>query len=409
MARIKAFACIRPEATKAKDVAALPYDVYTKKEAREFVKDKPLSFLRIDRAETAFDENCDIYSDKVYAKAKELLDMALLDGVYKRDEDKAYYIYELSMGGRSQSGIVACAHVDDYIEDIIKKHEKTRVDKELDRIRHIEALSAQTGPIFLIYKSQSVLKSFIADKKKDKPVYDFVSEDDIGHRVWKLGEQKDIAFIEAAFAHIDSLYIADGHHRASSAVAVAVKKRADSGDYDRDSEFNYFLSVLFDESELCILPYNRIVKDLNGLSEAEFLEKIREDFDVEPIDEALEPEEKKTFTMYLSAQWYRLKFKGNNFLGLVEDLDVSILQDKLLGSILGITDPRTSERIVFVGGIKGIAELKAQVDSGGGVAFSLYPTDIRQLCAISDAAKLMPPKSTWFEPKLRSGLFIHEI
>ncbi len=407
MARIKAFACIRPKELRAKDVAALPYDVYTKKEAREFVKDKPLSFLRIDRAETAFDENYDMYSDEVYKKAKELLDKALSEAVYLKDERESYYIYELTMEGRSQSGIVACAHVDDYVENVIKKHEKTRVDKEIDRIRHIEALSAQTGPIFLIYKSQAVLKSFINDKKKNKPIYDFISEDGIGHRVWKLGEQEDIDFIDDTFAHIDSLYIADGHHRASSAVAVAMKKRAEGCDVDADS--NYFLSVLFDESELCILPYNRIVKDLNGLEEDEFMKKLRDDFVVEPIEEAMEPEAKKTFTMYLSGQWYRLKFKGNDFLGLVEDLDVSILQDKLLGSILGITDPRTSERIVFVGGIKGIAELKAQVDANGGVAFSLYPTDIKELCAVSDADKLMPPKSTWFEPKLRSGLFIHEI
>lgn len=408
MLNIRPFACVRPTEDMAKKTAALPYDVYNRKEAKAYVKDKPYSFLRIDRPETAFDEDFDMYSDEAYQKAKELLNKDIESGIYIKDNDEAYYIYELTMGSRSQNGIVACASIDDYAQNRIKKHENTRVQKELDRIRHIDTLSAQTGAIFLAYKSCDVLKDIIANKKKEATLYDFTSDDSVKHRVWKIADVKTIDEVKKAFAKMESAYIADGHHRASSAVKVGLERR-NAENYVKDGESDYFLSVLFDEEELYIMPYNRVVKDLAGLDKAEFFEKLKSDFDIQKLDREFQPDTEKTFGMYIDKTWYKLDLKNKESRGIIEDLDVSILEDKVLRPVLNIQNTRTDDRIVFVGGIRGLKELEMMVDSGMAVAFSMYPTSIGELISVADAGLLMPAKSTWFEPKLMSGIFIHEI
>ena len=408
MLNIRPFACVRPAEDMAKKTAALPYDVYNRKEAKAYVKDKPYSFLRIDRPETAFDEDFDMYSDEAYQKAKELLNKDIESEIYIKDNDEAYYIYELTMGSRSQNGIVACASIDDYAQNRIKKHENTRVQKELDRIRHIDTLSAQTGAIFLAYKSCDVLKDIIANKKKEATLYDFTSDDGVKHRVWKIADVKTIDEVKKAFAKMESAYIADGHHRASSAVKVGLERR-NAENYVKDGESDYFLSVLFDEEELYIMPYNRVVKDLAGLDKAEFFEKLKSDFDIQKLDREFQPDTEKTFGMYIDKTWYKLDLKNKESRGIIEDLDVSILEDKVLRPVLNIQNTRTDDRIVFVGGIRGLKELEMMVDSGMAVAFSMYPTSIGELISVADAGLLMPAKSTWFEPKLMSGIFIHEI
>jgi len=408
MLNIRPFACVRPAEDMAKKTAALPYDVYNRKEAKAYVKDKPYSFLRIDRPETAFDEDFDMYSDEAYQKAKELLNKDIESEIYIKDNDEAYYIYELTMGSRSQNGIVACASIDDYAQNRIKKHENTRVQKELDRIRHIDTLSAQTGAIFLAYKSCDVLKDIIANKKKEATLYDFTSDDGVKHRVWKIADVKTIDEVKKAFAKMESAYIADGHHRASSAVKVGLERR-NAENYVKDGESDYFLSVLFDEEELYIMPYNRVVKDLAGLDKAEFFEKLKSDFDIQKLDREFQPDTEKTFGMYIDKTWYKLDLKNKESRGIIEDLDVSILEDKVLRPVLNIQNTRTDDRIVFVGGIRGLKELEMMVDSGMAVAFSMYPASIGELISVADAGLLMPAKSTWFEPKLMSGIFIHEI
>ena len=411
MADIKPFKCIRPAVDKAALVAALPYDVYNRQEACEEVKGKPLSFLNIDRAETQFDESVDTYADCVYEKASELLEQEISDGIFVTDEDIAYYIYELTMDGRSQTGIVACASIDDYLENRIKKHEKTRADKEQDRINHVDRTSAQTGPIFLAYRANDIINEVVNRNKEDKPLYDFVSDDGIRHLVWKIADAADTAAVYDAFASIKSIYIADGHHRAASAVKVGLKRRQENPGYDKTEEFNYFLSVLFPDEQLMIMPYNRVVKDLNGLTCEEFMEAVSKYFTIEEKGhKAFYPEEKGRFGMYLDGIWYELAAKESVMSeDPVDGLDVAILQDYLLTPVLGIGDPRIDKRIEFIGGIRGLGELERRVNSDMKVAFSMYPTSIDELFAVADADLLMPPKSTWFEPKLRSGLFIHKI
>lgn len=410
MADIKPFQCIRPAAEKAADVAALPYDVYSRREACEEVKDKPLSFLNIDRAETQFDESVDTYDERVYDKARQLFDKAVNDGIFINDTDEAYYIYELVMDGRSQTGIVACASIDDYLSDRIKKHEKTRADKEADRIKHVDRVSAQTGPIFLAYRANEVIDSVVEKHKKELPVYDFTADDGIIHRVWKITGD-DVSTIRTAFGTINSIYIADGHHRAASAVRVGQNRRKSHPGYTGEEEFNYFLSALFPDDELMIMPYNRVVKDLNGYTKEEFLETVSKYFTVEPAGKkAFYPEHKGSYGMYLDNEWYLLSAKESIMSeDPVDGLDVAILQDYLLTPVLGIGDPRIDERIAFIGGIRGLAELEKRVNEDMEIAFSMYPTSIDELFAVADADMLMPPKSTWFEPKLRSGLFIHKI
>lgn len=410
MALIKPFECVRPNEKDAARVSALPYDVYNRQEAVCEVKREPLSFLKIDRAETQFDDSTDTYAPEVYAKAKELFEEALADKTFITDTDKTYYIYALTMDKRTQTGIVACASIDDYLNNVIKKHENTRADKEVDRITHVDTLSAQTGPIFLAYRADSVINDAVKKTKENKALYDFISPDGIRHQVWKMTDITLVENVRKAFEGIDSVYIADGHHRAASAVKVGLKRRRENPGYTGNEEFNYFLSVLFPDEELMILPYNRVVKDLNGYTQEEFLNKIKEKFDMAESDRQVSPDKKGTFGMYLGGKWYKLTaHKDIMSDDPVDGLDVAVLQDNLLAPVLGIGDPKTDKRIDFVGGIRGLSELEKRCREDCVVAFSMYATSIAELFAVADAGKLMPPKSTWFEPKLRSGLFIHRI
>ncbi len=410
MADIKAFCCLRPRADIAANIAALPYDVYNRQEAKEEINKEPLSFLKIDRAETNFPDSVDTYAPEVYEKAKQLLTDMIQDGSYIKDCEQCYYIYELTMDGRSQTGLVACASIDDYMNNVIKKHENTREEKEQDRIKHVDICNAQTGPIFLAYRAQEAISAVVAKTKLEKPVYDFVSPDGIQHAVWVMTDADDVIAVKDAFSKMDSIYIADGHHRCASAVKVGLKRRAEHPDYDGTEEFNYFLSVLFPDEELMIMPYNRVVKDLNGYDKDSFLEKLTEKFHIQSSKQAVAPEKKGTFGMYLDNQWYTLTAKTDILSkDPVKRLDVSILQDYVLQPILGIDDPRTDSRIDFVGGIRGLSELERRANADMQLAFSMYPTSISELFDVADAGLLMPPKSTWFEPKLRSGIFIHEL
>lgn len=409
MAIVKPFCAVRPSAEAASQVAALPYDVYNRKEACEAVKGNPLSFLNIDRAETQFGEDVDMYADCVYEKAKELLEKRMADGTFIRDEIPCYYIYQQIMNGRSQTGLVACSSIDDYLNHVVKKHENTREEKEQDRIRHVDTTDAHTGPIFLAYRAKEELNRIIYRITTGHPLYDFVSEDNVEHRVWKIAAPGPIKEIEEAFLDVEATYIADGHHRAASAVKVGLMRREENPSYTGEEAFNYFLSVLFPDEQLMIMPYNRVVADLNGMSSEEFLEKISRCFVVK--EEGMipySPDKKGKFGMYLNRKWYSLEAKEE--LGTddpVDELDVSILQNALLGPILGIGDPRTDKRIDFIGGIRGLKELERRTEEDMAVGFALYPTSIQELLDVADANRLMPPKSTWFEPKLRSGLFIH--
>lgn len=411
MANVKPFICIRPEESVAHRVAALPYDVYNREEACEVVAKEELSFLRIDRAETQFDASVDTYDERVYAKAKELLEGMIENGTFVTDTDECYYIYELTMDGRTQTGLVACASIDDYANNVIKKHENTRADKEADRIHHVDTCNAQTGPIFLAYRANQVIRTIMNRVKTEKALYDFVADDGISHKVWKIAAKEDITAIRDAFDKIDSIYISDGHHRAASAVKVGFKRREENPGYKGDEEFNFFLSVLFADEELMIMPYNRVVKDLNGHSPVEFLDLISKSFDVEKVgSEPYAPTAKGTVGMYLNDEWYKLTAKDEiKSADPVDGLDVSLLQNNLLSPILGIGDPRVDKRIDFIGGIRGLKELERRCSLDMKVAFSMYPTSIQELFNVSDAGLLMPPKSTWFEPKLRSGLFIHRL
>ncbi len=397
-----------PARGRFEEVAALPYDVYNRAEAAQVVKGKPYSFLNIDRPETQFDADHDMYADDVYAKAASMLSDWEKQGVLTEDQDASFYIYELTMDGRVQTGIVGCSAVDDYLDGTVRKHELTLAKKEKDRIRHVDTCSAQTGPIFLAYRSRADIKAVIAEAKKSAPLFDFVSEDGIRHAGWKvLGELNDK--LEKAFADTPRTYIADGHHRAASAVKVALKRREENPGYTGAEEFNFFLSVLFADDELMILPYNRLIKDLGGLSVSEFMDKVSVSFNITPKSGIVEPSVKGTFGMYVDEKWYELGVKPelvkNDPVG---SLDVSYLQENFLTAILGISDPKNDPRIDFAGGIRGTQYLVDRCHEDCVLAVSMYPTSIGELLAVADAEKLMPPKSTWFEPKLRSGLFMHK-
>lgn len=424
---VKPFAAVRPTASVADQVAALPYDVYDRAEAVAAVDGEPLSFLNIDRPETQFSADVDMYAPEVYAKARELFDARRADGTFVTEPAPCFYLYELTMNGRSQTGVVACCAIDDYLENVIKKHENTLEKKELDRIRHIDALDAQTGPIFLTYRDSDAIDILVAAVKKTAPLYDFAGEDGVTHRVWRMAAASEetacsqaYAGLVAAFAKVPCAYIADGHHRAASAVKVGLARREANPGYDGTEEFNYFMSVLFPASQLSILAYNRVVRDLNGLTKDEFLNALAGEngpFEIIHKQESqLEPIDKGAVGMYLDREWYGLGVKPEfESSDPVEGLDVSILQEKVLAPILGIGDPRTDERIEFVGGIRGLRELERKVNridargDGPPVAFAMFPTSIDELLDVADAGRLMPPKSTWFEPKLRSGLFAHLI
>ena len=424
---VKPFAAVRPTASVADRVAALPYDVYDRVEAVAAVDGEPLSFLNIDRPETQFSADVDMYAPEVYAKARELFDARRADGTFVTEPAPCFYLYELTMNERSQTGVVACCAIDDYLENVIKKHENTLEKKELDRIRHIDALDAQTGPIFLTYRDSDAIDILVAAVKKTAPLYDFAGEDGVTHRVWRMAAASEetacsqaYAGLVAAFAKVPCAYIADGHHRAASAVKVGLARREANPGYDGTEEFNYFMSVLFPASQLSILAYNRVVRDLNGLTKDEFLNALAGEngpFEIIHKQESqLEPIDKGAVGMYLDREWYGLGVKSEfESSDPVEGLDVSILQEKVLAPILGIGDPRTDGRIEFVGGIRGLRELERKVNridargDGPAVAFAMFPTSIDELLNVADAGRLMPPKSTWFEPKLRSGLFAHLI
>ncbi|MEE1010901.1 MAG: DUF1015 family protein [Acutalibacteraceae bacterium] len=413
MAVFRPFKAIRPTPEFASKVAALPYDVMNSKEAAEMVKGNPCSFLHVDKAEIDLPEGTYLYSEQVYLKAKENLDKLVDDGICKQDENAKFYIYRQIMNGRSQTGLVGCVSIDDYINGIIKKHELTRADKEADRINHVDYCDANTGPIFLTYRPQSEISAIVSDwSNSHTPDYDFVTDDGITNTVWVINCDETNKKISSLFGGVDYLYIADGHHRAASAVKVGLKRREQYPDYNGSEEFNFFLAVLFDCEELEIMDYNRVIKDLNGYTEEQFIEKISEKFTVEVAgDEAYKPESAHTFGMLLGKKWYKLTAKCGTFNAAdpVEALDVSILQNNLISPVLGIDDPRTDKRIDFVGGIRGLGELERRVNEDMCLAFSMYPTTLNELMDIADAGQIMPPKSTWFEPKLLSGLFIHKL
>ena len=411
MADIKPFRAIRPRQDFSSRIAALPYDVYNREEAKAEVLKEPYSFLKIDRAETQFPDEVDTYDSKVYQKAHDILQNMIAEESFIQEEEVAYYLYELTMNGRVQTGIVACASSNDYETCIIKKHENTRADKEIDRIKHVDVCNAQTGPIFLAYRARKVLNEIVEETKKDSPLYDFVSNDGIRHRVFIIKSSLNVEKIRKEFSQINEIYIADGHHRCASAVKVCQMRREKNSKHTGSEEYNYFLSVLFPDEQLMIMDYNRVVKDLNGLSKEELLLKIEENFNVTRMGaNQVSPKRKGEFGMYVENEWYQLQAKSNILdQDAVEGLDVSILQKYLLAPILGIGDSKTDQRIDFVGGIRGLEELEKRVHTDCQVAFSMYPTSIAELFAVADDNRLMPPKSTWFEPKLRSGLFIHDI
>ena len=406
MADIKAFKALRPAAEFAARIAALPYDVYNRKEAGEVVEKNPLSFLRIDRAETNFGDEVSTYAPEVYEKAKDLIDEYEKDGKLVQDKDDCYYLYRLTMDGRAQTGIVACASIDDYLNNVIKKHENTREEKELDRIRHIDVTNCQTGPIFLAFRDNETIQQVMEEELKKKPLYQFTADDGIEHAVWKIKDERNNSRIRDAFLKMNRIYIADGHHRCASAVKVGLKRRKDGVVQESD----YFMSVLFPASQLKIYDYNRVIKDLNGKTEDEILKEIGEYFTVEKSENQVSPSHKGEFGFLLKQQWYRLQLKSPYFSeDSVEGLDVSILQKYVLSRIFGIDNPKTDRRIDFVGGIRGLGELERRTRTDCAAAFSMYPTSIEELFAVADEGRLMPPKSTWFEPKLRSGIFIHRI
>lgn len=414
MAVLKPFKAYRPAPELADKVAALPYDVMNSNEARAVVEGNPYSFLHVDKSEIDLDHSIDIHDTKVYEKARDNLYKMIKDGVFIQDEEDSLYIYKQIMNGRSQVGLVGTSSIDDYLNNIIKKHEFTRADKELDRINHVDYTNANTGPIFLTYRKNSTVNSLIHNWMDNKdPIYDFTSDDGITHTIWKIDDKGVIDELVALFRGIDYLYIADGHHRTASAVKVGLMRRELNKDFDGTEEFNFFLSVLFPDEDLYIMDYNRVVRDLNEYSTAEFIELLKENFLIEEYngDGQYKPTEKHTFGMYLDDKWYVLKAKEGSFDpdSPVDRLDVSILQKNVLTPLLGIDDPRTNDRIDFVGGIRGLAELETRVIDGMRIAFSLFPTSIDDLMAIADAGEVMPPKSTWFEPKLRSGLFVHTL
>ena len=425
MAEVRPFRAWRPAQGLAERIAALPYDVVNGKEAREETRREPFSFLAVDRPETQFEEeNMDVTEDRVYERAGTLLRQWMKEGSLQQEAEPCYYIYELERQGRVQTGIAACVSVDDYLNGVIRRHENTRRDKEEDRTRHVRACEAQTGPVFLAYRAAKAVTSVTERCRREDCLYDFASPDGISHRVWRIGRKEDIRAVHEAFEKVERLYIADGHHRCASAVRVAQECRRRCPDYTGEEPFNFILSVLFPDDQLTILEYNRVIRDLNGLTPQEFLRKIEEIFEITPEEGPYRPERKGRFGLYLQKKWYRLVRKpeiGEQYgkAGTagdslrkpdpVRELDVAVLQRMILEPVLGITDPRTDERIDFVGGIRGLKELERRCEQDCAAAFSLYPTSIGELFSVADAGLLMPPKSTWFEPKLRSGLFIHSL
>jgi len=411
MAKITPFMGVRPAADKILEVASPPYDVLNSAEARQEVIGKPNSFLYVVKPEIDLPEDTDVYSDEVYQKGRENLYKMLNDGILIQDEKPCFYLYRLIMGNVDEIGLVAGTSIEDYENGIIKKHEHTRAVKEVDRIKHVDTLNANTGPVFLTYRARKDMNEIVKEIIKENPLYDIETEDGIKHIFWKIDQQNDIEKILSIFSKIDFLYVADGHHRSASGTKVGQTRREANPNHTGEEEYNYFLSVIFPDNQLYIMDYNRVVKDMHGNSVEEFLKKVEENFVVQVYSnsEGYHPNKLHNFGMYLDSTWYNLTAKeGTVDEGdPVKSLDVAILQDNLLNPILGIGDPRKDKRIDFVGGIRGLEELSRRVDEGEAVAFSMFPTSIEQLMAIADADEVMPPKSTWFEPKLRSGVITH--
>jgi uncharacterized protein (DUF1015 family) len=411
---IKPFKAFRPQPELVTKVASPPYDVLNREEACQLAKDNPYSFLHVNKAEIDLDFSVDHYDQRVYEKARENLDKLIKNKVYLQDKHEKIYIYRQIMKGRTQTGLVVCVSVNDYLKGKIKKHENNREDKVKDRINHIDFTNANTGPVFLTYKAKDEIKKIVSRwTKEENPVYNFTSEDGITHTCWVIDDESTIQRLIESFAGIDYLYIADGHHRAAAATKIGLRRREQLKNYTGKEEFNYFLSVLFPHDELYIMDSNRLVGDFAGNSKEEFIQKISEKFSIEVYsgEAPYRPEARYTFGMYLNNCWYKLTAKPGTFDedDIVDSLDVSILQNNLLTPVLGVEDPRTDQRIEFVGGIRGLEELEKRVKAGMKVAFSLHPTSIVDLMKVADAEKLMPPKSTWFEPKLQSGIFIHKL
>ena len=409
MATIRPFNALRPAAEHAAEVAAVPYDVVNTDEARALASGNPFSFLHVSRPEIDLPAGTPIYSDEVYAKAADNFDALKRECPLQSEETPSLYLYRLIMGNQEQIGVVACCSIDEYDQDIVRKHERTRRDKEDDRTRHILVLRAQTGPVFLTYRAQEKIDGLIAQAlDNNPPLYDFVANDDIRHTIWRVPNYEPLA---AAFAEVPYLYIADGHHRAASASRARTELKETGFGFIGSEEYNFFQCVLFPDNQLRILPYNRVVKDLHGMSGEEFLSRVHANFDVTPDAPAV-PKARGNWSMYLDGQWHGLTLRADAVppVGAVASLDVSLLQDCLLDPILGIKDVRTDKRIDFVGGIRGTQELEKLVNEGkAAVAFSMFATTIDDLLTVSDAGEIMPPKSTWFEPKLRDGLLSHEI
>ena len=413
MAIVKPFKAFRPVERLVSEIAALPYDVMSSEEAREMVKDNKYSFLHVDRGEINLPQNVNMYETIVYKTARNVLNKMIDDGLYIQEDKPCFYIYEQIMNGRGQKGLVSCVSIDDYINNVIKRHEKTRNNKEIDRINHVDYCDAHTGPIFMTYRNNKEIEQIMNKWVMNKPIYDFISEDGNGHRVWIIDDDDEINKIEDLFKNVGNLYIADGHHRSASAVKVGLRRRQENPGYTGEEGFNYFLSIIYPDNELEVLDYNRTVKDLNGLSAPEFMEAVSKMFNISRSadNKAVKPKNKHEFGMYLDKQWYVLEAKDGTFNenNPIERLDVSILQNNLLAPILGIKDPTKSDRIEFIGGIRGVKELERRADSDMKVSFSMFPTTIEDIMSIADAGEIMPPKSTWFEPKPRSGIFVHKL
>jgi uncharacterized protein (DUF1015 family) len=410
MARIEPFRAYRPPRALAERIAAPPYDVLNSQEAREMAAGNPLSFLHISKPEIDLDPQIDPHDPSVYARGLENLRRAIAQGELVRDPVSSLYVYQQRMGDHVQAGIVAGASVDEYEADRIKKHEHTRPDKEDDRTRHIDVLDANDEPVFLTYPAQADIDGLIDAVRAGSPEYDFVSADGIGHTVWTIGDPARVAALVRAFATVPLLYVADGHHRSAAATRVRALRRDANKGHRGDEAYNFFLAVIFPHDEMKIMAYNRVVKDLRGSSPSEFLARVAERFDIAPAAKP-EPDAPRSFGLYLDQRWHRLTARPGSFPAddPVASLDVAILQDNLLAPLLGIADPRRDQRIDFVGGIRGTAELERRCAAGWAAAFALYPTSISQLMAVADAGLVMPPKSTWFEPKLRSGLIVRPL
>ncbi len=409
MVKIKPFKGLRPSKDKVKDVASPPYDVLNLEEARVKVENQPHSFLHVVKPEIDLPKNVDLYDDKVYQKGRENLQNLIKEKIMVQDSKDCYYLYKLVMDNISEVGLVACASIEDYEKDVIKKHEHTIAIKEADRIKHVDILNANTGPVFLTYKARKEIDEIFENVMRDNPVYDFEAEDDVKHTFWKISDDSTIEKITGQFKEINNLYVADGHHRSASGTIVGQRRRKENPNHTGNEEYNFFLSVIFPHDQLYIMDYNRVAKDFNGLKKNEFLNKVREKFELEQSKVPLKPQKKHRFGMYLDGQWYRLIAKEDSFDSNdpVKSLDVTILQNNLLTPILNIVNPKKDKKIDFIGGIRGLSELERRVNAGESVAFSMFPTSIEELMEIADAGKIMPPKSTWFEPKLRSGIIVH--